>query len=125
MPTIRQQAVLKKLPQNNFNLRKTMLDVGYSPSSAVGSPSRSAIRNYINGTYFDKEFIKKKAHKLLKVCEKEKDRTNAARMIEFMSKCEGMQVDRQEVTKTPDNIVINTSSKPSDDKDIQQGTKLT
>jgi hypothetical protein len=125
MPTLKQEKVLEKLPENDFNLAKAMREVGYSESTCRGGQARLAIRKYTKGKYFDHDWIMRELKKALKTCKSEKDRTNTLRAIELISKIEGLQIDKQETNKVPDNIIINTQPKPSDNKDIQQESKLT
>lgn len=114
MPTLKQEMLLKKLPENNFNLYKTAKEVGYSESYA-----NSRIYDYVRkckGTkdYFDSEQVKKRIKKIYKRLESSDDATNINRSLELQAKIAGIVINRQEIeNKNPDKIIISYGEKQS------------
>ena len=105
--TLRQKMLLRELPKNGYNIKKTAKSVGYSEYTAD-----SSIYNLIRNSkamkgFFSEETVKKELNQALKKCKKKADYTNVLRSIELMSKILGMQLDKSEVTnKNPDKIVV-------------------
>ncbi len=98
--TLRQKVFLKKLPENNYNISKTMRESGYKPSTSVSGVQYKILQRLTNKIdYFNPDIIKKDIISIYRMAKKSKDITNAARINEHRSKIAGMITDRQEVTE--------------------------
>jgi hypothetical protein len=103
---ILQNKAIEKLPENDFNIAKSMRDVGYSRSSSYGGNARVGVINGIKSRYDEKAFWKN-FKKVCKELEKTKDYTNRLRALEMLSKILGLQIDKSEVlNRNPEKLVI-------------------
>ena len=96
--SLKLKQLVKELPNNNYNIKKTGIKVGYSESYANTGLSK-AVRNCKEfKEYFNERIVKKELRLALKKCKSKADYTNVLRSIELMSKILGMQIDKAEVT---------------------------
>lgn len=132
-PTLRQEATLRDLPKNSFNLSKTMRQNGYAESSINSGTVRNQIlKNLDKKKYFDEDSIRKEYRKTLKEASKAEDLTNKLRTLEGMARIEALFTDKSIVNnQNPDKVIVtygnNPIHKPSDtnkiDKDSEGSTE--
>lgn len=103
--TAKQQAFLKELPRNGFNISKTAREVGYTDSSSKNGTQINRLREIASKKYFDEDYIRKQYKKTIKQAEKSSDLTNKLRTLEGMARIEAMFTDKQ-VNVNPDRLVI-------------------
>lgn len=90
--TLKQDMLINKLPENNFNISKTARQVGYSEQGSRSGTLYESIRDKINKAYLP-ETIKSKVIKYEKLFLKAKDHSNLARMIELQAKISKLTAD--------------------------------
>ena len=90
--TLRQDQFIKKLPENGFNISKTMRDVGYTVQSSKAGSAYNSLRARIEQA-FSKEGVQAKILKAEKKFLKDGDNANYARMIELQAKASGLTKD--------------------------------
>jgi len=105
MTTLKQQAFLKELPRNGFNISKTARQVGYSDASSRNGTQIKRLREVASNKYFDEALIRREYKKALKDTKKEKDRTNTLRTLEGMARIEALFTDKQ-INVNPEKLVI-------------------
>jgi len=95
--TLKQKMLLKKLPENNYNVSKTAKEVGYKDTTSQSGFIYSNLRKITNKLdFFDEEKIKRDIALTFRLAKKEKDITNMARINEHRSKIAGMITDKSE-----------------------------
>ena len=90
--TLRQDQVIAKLPENGFNIGKTMRAVGYTVQGSRAGTNYAALRKKIEQA-FSKEGVQAKILKAEKKFLKDNDNANYARMIELQAKASGLTKD--------------------------------
>ena len=111
--TLKQKRLLQAIPNSN-SLSEAAKKAGYSDYTSTSSiyglvRNSKSLRNY-----FDVEYIRKEIRKAQKEASKGKDRTNNLRALELMSRIEGLQLERTEVTnKNPEKTIIVYATKPA------------
>ena len=105
--TLKQQEVVKQLPQNGYNIAKTMRKVGYTDSTSNSGQQYGRIRKLIEKAY-NPEQIKADIRRAEADFAKAGDNSNRARMLELRAKVCGLGRD---TTINQVNII--------QDKDIQ------
>ncbi len=116
--TLRQKMLLKKLPENNYNVQKTGKLVGYSDYYA-NSRLHQTVRNCkAMKEYFNENTVKRDIRKVKKLVLKAKDYTNFLRATELESKILGMQLDKSEVLNKGASsvVVVDNSGRFNSDK---------
>lgn len=97
--TLRQKMLIKKLPENNYNISKTAKLVGYKESYATSviyqNIRKNKMKEYLE-KWFNEEQTKKEIRQALKRFKSEKDNSNYSRLLELQSKILGMQKDISE-----------------------------
>ena len=93
--TLRQKLLLKKLPENNYNVPKTAKEVGYSESYANTHVYKN-IRKYQGDEREIREEFVKGLDKDIRRFKREKDNSNYVRVKELKSKILALQVDKGE-----------------------------
>jgi hypothetical protein len=96
MPTLKQQMVINKLPENGYNIGKTMRQVGYTYQTSRDGSTYARLRKHIEKAY-NPEQIKADIRKAEKDFEKDKDNSNRARMLELRAKVSGLTKDNTQV----------------------------
>lgn len=137
--TLRQDELIKRLPENGFNISKTARQVGYTEQgSRSGVLYQSLRRNTKLQRFYEPEQVKKLLMNTLKTLQDAKDYSNLLRAIELIAKISGLtkeQIQQQagifayiqpkSVDNPVDKVVDNiTATKPLSDKDLQQGNVL-
>ena len=91
------QEVIKRLPDNDYNVSKTAREVGYSNSYA-NTLIHTTIRKYIqrDENELREEFIKGLDKDIKRFKKKDKDNSNYVRVKELKSKILGLQIDKSE-----------------------------
>ena len=98
--TLRQKMLLKELPNNNYNIAKTAVKVGYSQSYAYHDIHKNLVSPCSKvREYFNENTVKRDIKKIKKLTLKAKDYTNSLRATELETKILGMITDKQEVTE--------------------------
>lgn len=87
--TIKQKLFLEKLPKNNWNMAKTMREVGYSKQSSRSGSAYIALRKRMQD-YYDPDKVKARIAKAEKDFIKDHDNNNRSRMLELQSKVSGI-----------------------------------
>lgn len=90
--SLKQEEVIRRLPQNGFNIAKTFREVGYSEASSRAGTTYAALRKRMQKAY-DPETIKASIQKAAKEFRTAEDRSNYARMLELMAKIAGLTKD--------------------------------
>lgn len=113
--SLMQEMLIKKLPENGYNISKTARKVGYSDqSSRSGALYQSLRTNTKFKEYFSEATVKRDIQRAKKLAMKKEDITNFLRATELESKILGLQIDKSEVTnKNPEKIVVAYGSAPS------------
>lgn len=93
---LRQRMLLKELPNNNYNVKKTGIKVGYSESYANTQLPQVIRRTKEFKEYFDEKIVKKELRLALKKCKSKMDYTNVLRAIELMSKILGLVTEKHQ-----------------------------
>ena len=106
--TLRQKRLLEELPKNNYNLSKSGIKAGYSPSYANSDLGTQLRKSKNVQEYFTEATVKRDIKKVKKLVLKSKDYTNFLRATELESKILGMQIDKSE-NKT--EVTINADEK--------------
>lgn len=101
--SLRQDMLIKKLPENGYNIAKTAREVGYSEQGSRSGTLYASLRDKIAKAY-DPEQIKKDILKAEKDFSKEKDNSNRARMLELRARIQGLGKDSN---ATQVNVNIN------------------
>ena len=83
--TLKQDLLIAKLPENNYNIGKTARQVGYTEQGSRSGTLYASLREKIAKAYLP-ETIKAKVVKYEKLFLKAKDHSNLARMIELQAK---------------------------------------
>lgn len=91
--TLKQEQFIAKLPENGYNMAKTMRQVGYSEQSSRSGTLYASLRARMAKLY-DPEVIKAKIVKVEKAFAKSGDNSNLARMIELQAKIAGLTKDQ-------------------------------
>ena len=100
---LKQEEVIKRLPEHNYNIAKTMRSVGYSSATCRSGSQYAALRQKMLAAY-DPEVIKAKVIKAERKFIKDNDNSNYARMVELQTKIVGLGKDS---TATQVNVNIN------------------
>ena len=87
--TLKQDELIRRLPENNFNISKTAREVGYTEGSSKAGSLYNSLREKIAKAY-NPDTIKAKVVKYEKLFAKEKDYSNLARMVELQAKVAGL-----------------------------------
>ena len=101
--TLRQDMLIRKLPENDYNVAQTMRDVGYSSATARSGAQYALLRKKIEKAY-NPEQIKADIVKAEKDFAKDKDNSNRARMLELRARVQGLGKDSN---ATQVNVNIN------------------
>ena len=107
MSTLKQDAVVERIAANGFNLKKTMLEVGYAPGSAISGNTRQHVLKHLK-KYYDADFVRKEYKRLYKKCDKKEDISNQAKVLDSMARTEAMFTDK---TINDTNITLNDADK--------------
>jgi hypothetical protein len=83
--TLRQDELIKKLPENGFNIAKTAREVGYSKQGSRSGTLYASLRSRIEKA-FTRESVQAKVLKAERKFIKDNDNSNYARMIELQAK---------------------------------------
>lgn len=94
--TLRQKMLLKELPKNNYNVSKTAKKVGYSEQYANKSIYTVIGKNRLLEKFYNEDNVKKEIKKALKDFVKNKDNTNRSRMLELISKIQGLITEKHQ-----------------------------
>ena len=93
--TLRQKMLLKELPNNNYNIAKTAVKVGYSKSYAYHDIHKNLVSPCSKvREYFTEATVKRDIKKIKKLTLKAKDYTNALRATELETKILGMITEK-------------------------------
>ena len=106
--TLKQEQVIKQLPHNNFNLSKTMRQVGYSDSTSKSGEQYRILRNHTS-KYFDEESVKRDLKRVMREARKAKDFTAQLRSLESQARIMSMYKD---------NTSLKADISNSNDKDV-------
>jgi hypothetical protein len=125
--TLKQKLYLKQLPKNNYNISKSALQAGYSPSSARAGTLYRQLRKVTreNVDFFSKEAIERDIAKTRKLAEKKEDITNLNRIDEHRAKLGGHITEKKE-NINPEKLIIidHTTTSPTREQDSDE-SKLT
>lgn len=100
--TLKEQALLKELPNNGYNISKTARKVGYKKSTSKGGKLYQQLRRTTNiNELFTIEGIKRVQEEALKKYAHDNDNSNLQRGIEFSGKIAGV-TDKSEVKSSID-----------------------
>jgi len=92
--SIKQDKVISSLPDNNFNIAKSMREAGYSKASTRAGSLYASLRKKIDEAYRPEE-IKAKVIKAENKFIKDNDNSNYARMIELQCKIANLTKENQ------------------------------
>lgn len=87
--TLKQDELVKRLPENDYNIAKTMRDVGYSKQSSRAGSLYASLRKKIEKAY-NPEQIKADILKAEAKMLKDNDNSNLCRLIELRAKILGL-----------------------------------
>lgn len=91
--TLRQDELIKRLPQNGYNIGKTAREVGYTQQGSRSGTLYASLRKKIEKA-FSKEAVQADIIKAEKDFAKSEDNSNRARMIELRAKILGLTKDQ-------------------------------
>ena len=95
--TLKQLKTIEALPDNNYNIAKSMRKAGYTKGSARAGTTYRALRRVTQGLdFFNPERIKKDIEVTRKLANKKEDITNLNRIDEHRGKIAGMIIDKSE-----------------------------
>jgi len=97
MSSLKIEEVVKRLPSNEYNISKTMREVGYAKSTSVSGQQYGRIRKAIEKAY-NPEQIKRDILKAEKDFEKDKDNSNRSRMLELRAKILGLTKEQTQTS---------------------------
>ena len=121
--TLKQQEVVKQLPENGYNIAKTMRKVGYTAQGSRSGSNYATIRKAVEKAY-NPEQIKADIRKAEQDFMKAGDNSNRARMLELRAKVCGLGRDTQvnqvniiqdkDIQGIADRVHIDTHTQPID-----------
>lgn len=112
--TLRQKRFLEALPKNNYNVKKSAKEAGYTDNSADKNIYTQLRVSKAFKEYFTEDTVKRDIKKVKRLVLKKEDFTNFLRATELESKILGMQVDKSEIKNlNPEKIVIAYGTAPS------------
>ena len=94
--TLRQKLLLKKLPENNYNVPKTAKEVGYSESYANTHVYKN-IRKYQGNEDEVREEFLRGLDKDIKRFKREQDNSNYVRVKELKTRILGLGIEKHEI----------------------------
>lgn len=112
--TLKQKRTLKELPNQNFNIAKSMRKAGYAEASVRSGTQYRIIRKLTQKLdFFDPERIKEDILATRKLAIKKEDITNLNRIDEHRAKIAGIITEKREVdNKNPEKTIIVYGTKP-------------